>query len=120
MANTNTLGEVLRDARVQADLTLRELAKKLNITPSYISDIENDRRVPSEEVLQQLAEELKLHFDELMALAGRVGNKAERYMKQHPAAGVLFRRISEKSLAEDDLQKLLKQVDKMGGSKGGR
>lgn len=116
MANTDarTLGEVLRDARVSAELTLRDLAKKLEITPSYISDIENDRRVPSEDVLARLAAELKLTFDDLMARAGRVGDQAERYMKQNPAAGVLFRRISERRLPEEDLQKLLTQVEKMG------
>ena len=114
-----TLGEVLRDARVKADLTLRVLAKKLDITASYISDIENDRRTPSEDVLQKLADELNLKFDELMSLAGRVGDQAERYMKQHPAAGVLFRRISDRRLPEEDLKKLLTQVDKMGAKKGG-
>lgn len=121
MVNTDgrTLGEVLRDARVAADLTLRALAKKLSITPSYISDIENDRRVPSEDVLQKLAAELKLKFDELMARAGRVGDQAERYMKQHPSAGVLFRRISDKRLPEEDLRKLLTQVERMGPKKGG-
>src|SRR5437868_625568 len=97
MANTTgrSLGEVLRDARAGADLSLRELAKKLSITASYISDIENDRRVPSEEVLQQLAATLKLEFDNLMALAGRVGDDAERYLRNHPTAGVLFRKISD-------------------------
>jgi transcriptional regulator with XRE-family HTH domain len=120
MANTDgrTLGEVLRDARVAADLTLRDLAKKLAITPSYISDIENDRRVPSEDVLERIASELKLKFDELMARAGRVGDQAEKYMKRHPSAGVLFRRISERRLPEEDLRKLLTQVEEMGTKKG--
>ncbi|MGK3962059.1 helix-turn-helix domain-containing protein [Sorangium sp. So ce118] len=109
-----TLGEVLREARVQADLSLRDLAKKLSITPSYISDIENDRRVPSEEVLRGLANTFNLDFDHLMALAGRVGDQAERYLKHHPTAGVLFRRISDKRLPEEDLQKLVKTVEQMG------
>lgn len=120
MANTDgrTLGEVLRDARVAADLTLRDLAKKLAITASYISDIENDRRVPSEDVLERIASELKLKFDELMARAGRVGDQAEKYMKRHPSAGVLFRRISERRLPEEDLKRLLTQVEEMGTKKG--
>jgi transcriptional regulator with XRE-family HTH domain len=119
MANNDarTLGEVLRDARVSAELTLRDLAKKLDITASYISDIENDRRVPSEDVLERLAAELNLAFDDLMARAGRVGDQAERYMKQNPAAGILFRRISERRLPEEDLKKLLTQVERMGTKK---
>ena len=41
-----TLGEVIRDARIAKDgMKLRELARLLEVTPSYVSDIENDRRV---------------------------------------------------------------------------
>src|SRR5579859_2716572 len=108
------LGDLLRDARVAADLSLRDLAKKLGITPSYISDIENNRRVPSEDVLRQLAETFDLKFDELMALAGRVGDDAERYLRQHPTAGVLFRRISDRRLSEEELKKLVEQVEGQG------
>ena len=83
-----------------------------------MSDIEYDRRVPSEDVLSQLAQGLNLELDHLMALAGRVGDTAERYLKRHPAAGVLFRRISDRQLPEDDLKKLLLAVDKLGAKKG--
>lgn len=117
MANTNGLGDVLREARNKAELSLRALAKKLDITPSYISDIENDRRVPSEDVLHQLADVLKLKFDDLMALAGRVGDRTERYLKQHPQAGVLFRRLEERGVGDDQIQRLIKEVDKMGEKK---
>jgi len=118
MANSDkTMGEVIRDARLAADLSLRDLAKKLEISPSYISDIENDRRVPSEEVMVQLADTLKLNFNDLMARAGRVGEQAERYLKHHPTAGVLFRRISDKRLAEEELQKLLRAVESMEAKK---
>jgi transcriptional regulator with XRE-family HTH domain len=114
-----SLGEVLRDARVKAGTTLRDLAKVLDLAPSYISDIENDRRVPSEDVLQRLAQELGLPFDDLMALAGRVGDDAERYMKKHPTVGMLFRRISDRRLPDEDLQKLLSTVEKMGSKRRG-
>lgn len=121
MADTDgrTLGDVLRNKRVELDISLRDLAKKLAIAPSYLSDIENNRRVPSEDVLERLAAELKLKLDDLMARAGRFGDDAERYMKQHPTAGVLFRRISDKRLPDEDLKKLLSTVDKMGTKKGG-
>src|SRR5437899_1628715 len=99
MANRDheTLGEHIRKARAN-NMSLRELARRLSRTPSYISDIENDRRTPSEEVLRQLANELGEQFEVLMALAGRVGTEAERYLKRSPAATTLFRKIYEKSL----------------------
>lgn len=113
-----TLGELIRDGRVEAKKGLREFARELDITPSYQSDIENDRRVPAEDVLKKTADLLGLDFGELMALAGRVGEQGERYLKGNLAAWSLFRRISEKNLSEDELRKLKEIADKMGDKKG--
>jgi Helix-turn-helix. len=114
MANQgNTLGETIRAKRLTIDITLRELARRLTITPSYLSDIENDRRVPAEDVLKDIAKELDLAFDDLMGLAGRFGETVERYVKRQPAAGVLFRKISQANLSNDDLKKLTDQTDKL-------
>lgn len=114
MANqSNSLGEAIREKRIAIDITLRELARRLNITPSYLSDIENDRRVPAEEVLQDIGKALDLPFDDLMGLAGRFGESVERYVKRRPAAGVLFRRISQANLSNEALEKLTKQTDKL-------
>jgi len=38
---------------VKSGRSLREFAKLLGITPSYQSNIENDRRVPAEGVLKK-------------------------------------------------------------------
>jgi transcriptional regulator with XRE-family HTH domain len=109
MANDNrTLGEVIHDARVKLKLSLRDVTKKLDITPSYLSDIENDRRIPSEEVLAKLAGLLHLDFDDLMARAGRFGENAVRYMMKTPAAGVLFRRLAEGQASRETVEKLIK------------
>jgi transcriptional regulator with XRE-family HTH domain len=108
-----TLGDRVRAARVHTGLGLRELARRLEKAPSYLSDIENDRRVPSEEVLHALSSELGLDFDELMALAGRFGEQAERYLRRSPTAAVLFRRISESRLGETELLDLIDKVEQM-------
>ena len=100
---------------MKAGKRLRPFAEELELAPSYLSDIENDRRVPSEEVMKRIAGKLGLDFDHLMALAGRFGEEAERYIKKNPAAGVLFRRISQGNLREEELKKLLEMTEKLGG-----
>jgi transcriptional regulator with XRE-family HTH domain len=111
--DNRTLGDCVRDARTAKDVGLREVAKRLGVAPSYLSDIENDRRTPSEDVLRALSRELALDFDELMARAGRVGEQAERYLRRVPTAGVLFRRISERNLSPEEVGRLLQEVDRL-------
>jgi transcriptional regulator with XRE-family HTH domain len=108
---TKSLGTVIRDARVESGRSLREFAKLLDITPSYQSDIENDRRVPAEEVLRKTAELLSLKFEQLMALAGRLGEDAERYLRRQPAAGALFRKLTETNASEDLLRKMIAEAE---------
>lgn len=112
--DNRSLGEVVRDQRVERDLSLRDLAKIISKAPSYLSDIENDRRVPAEEVIRDIAEALELDADDLMARAGRLGAEADRYMRKNPAAGVLMRRISDMKLTEEALWKLLHEADRLG------
>lgn len=108
-----SLGQQVRDARVAAGLSLRALARQLEVAPSYVNDIENDRRVPSEAVLRRIASELGLDADLLLAAAGRVGEGAREYIREQPAAGVLFRRLSDARLDEQGLKKLLEEAEKM-------
>lgn len=114
-----TLGAFIRDARVAKGLKLRELARRLDVTPSYVSDIENDRRVPSEEVLAKIAAELDLDYSNLVARAGRLPADAERYMRQTPAATTLFRRITEQKFNEDEIQQLMNRADELRGDSDG-
>ncbi len=107
-----SLGERVRDARLGRQLGVREFARQLEIPPSYLSDIEADRRAPAEPLMHTLADALDLEFDQMMALSGRLGAQAERYIKRTPDAALLFRRISEKKLSPDELAELREIVDK--------
>lgn len=111
-----TLGKQIRDARIDADQTLRGFARDLGLSPSYLNDIEFDRRVPSDEVLRHIAAGLGLDLDALLAAAGRLGiatKDAEQYIRETPSAGVLFRRVTHDRLTEGQLKRLLEQVDQM-------
>jgi ribosome-binding protein aMBF1 (putative translation factor) len=108
-----SLGAQIRDARVAAGFSLRQLASRIEHAASYLNDIEHDRRTPSEAVVRKLASELGMDEDRLLAAAGRVGENAEQYLRSNPTAGVLFRRVSGASLDEKDLQQLLKQAEQL-------
>ena len=86
----------------------------MEITPSYLSDIEYNRRVPSEDVLRKIADQLEIDFDELIARSGRVGEDAERHLRRNPEVGILFRRITEHGLRGESIDKLIKEADRLG------
>jgi transcriptional regulator with XRE-family HTH domain len=50
------LGEELRKARQAANLTQEQLAFRANVDRTYISQLENDRKSPTVEVLLRLCQ----------------------------------------------------------------
>ena len=108
-----SVGDTINEARVRNRLGLRALARELNIAPSYLSDIENDRRVPSETVLRDMARVLELDFDKLMQEAGRLGEGEEKYFLENELAGRLFRRIARSQLDQEALEKLMLSLEEL-------
>jgi transcriptional regulator with XRE-family HTH domain len=67
-----TLGDYLKEQRVAAQLTLRQLAEQTGVSNPYLSQIERGLRRPSAEVLQQLAKALRISAEQLYLRAGIV------------------------------------------------
>ncbi len=60
------MGEHLREARRTRRLSLRDLAERLGVSPSLISQIETGRANPSVSTLYAIAAELDVSLDELL------------------------------------------------------
>lgn len=63
---TNAIGDKITGLRIKAGLNQRELAKKLDIHESTLSNIESGRRLPSYELLAKIVEELNIDFNQVM------------------------------------------------------
>jgi transcriptional regulator with XRE-family HTH domain len=64
-----TLGQVLKRRREALAITQRELARRLNVKPSHVAYLENDRRRPSLGLLSRIAEVMGLEKEPLFLLA---------------------------------------------------
>lgn len=54
------LGEVVKNARQKSNLTMEELADRLQVSPRYLYRIENEGKKPSYDVLFTLIRELSI------------------------------------------------------------
>jgi transcriptional regulator with XRE-family HTH domain len=61
----DNLGSRLKDIRLKAGLTLRELARQVDVSPSFVSQIENGKSQPSVATLYSFAQLLNVSVDEL-------------------------------------------------------
>lgn len=108
-----TLGDRIRELREQKDLSLRELAKKLDLSAAFLSDVELGRRFPSDDVLAKIAKLLDQSVEELKSFDTRPPMEAlKRLASSNPLMGVALRRVVEKNVSASDLIELLKKVEK--------
>jgi transcriptional regulator with XRE-family HTH domain len=104
-----TLGERIRELRDRQDLSVRDLAKKLEVSAAFLSDIELGRRHPSDEVLGRLASILGTRADELKKHDSRAPvQELKRIAANDPAMGFALRRVVDEGVSSQDLLEFLK------------
>ena len=114
-AKQETYGAFTRRLREEKDFGLREFAKMLGVSATYVSQVERDELPPpAEERVVKTAELLGVDRDELMARAGRVAADLEEIIRDKPkAAGVLLRHVKKMSAEElDELNRALSTKNK--------
>lgn len=111
----NGLGAYIRQQRNERDLSLRAFAKRLELSPSYISDIELGLRHPSKEALENMAKILGVSADQLRAQDDRAPiEEIKARANIDPRFAVALRTIIDQNISADELLRLL---EKKGGRK---
>lgn len=101
-------GARLRELRIKARLTQRQLADKVNIDFTYLSKIENGVfPPPREKVIFRLAEVLNANADELITLSGRIPADIAQMLKS---------RETLQFLRSNRVQKKVRASSRKGGA----
>lgn len=91
------LGSTIKARRTELGLGLRELARRIGKSPTFLSILENSDDPPtgSEETLRKIEDELDLPRDTLVTLAGKT---PEDVTPKTPEEAALYRKV--KGLSE--------------------
>jgi transcriptional regulator with XRE-family HTH domain len=88
------LGAFLRAAREKAGIGLRELAGRLDLSPTHVSRIERDDGTsPSRDTLVRWAEAIGGDPDEALRLGGMVPEDVERWLLAKPGRFAAVRKL---------------------------
>ncbi len=105
-------GSLVRRERELKEIGLREMAKMIGVSPTYLSKVEREEfPPPAEDKVVAIANILGRNPDELLALAGRVASDLTEIIRQKPREMATFLR-SAQSLAPEDIARLTRQAKK--------
>jgi transcriptional regulator with XRE-family HTH domain len=105
-------GEFVRKERGEKEIGLREMAKLIGVSPTYLSKVERDEfPPPAEDKVRKIAAIIGCDVDELLARAGRVSSDLSEIIKQHPREMAALLRTT-KGLTADDVTRLARQAQR--------
>lgn len=119
----DSFGHKIRRLRQEAGVGLRELARLINKSPGYLSDVELERvSPPSEEVILRIAIALDADKNELLTAARKVDPELSNYVAQQPQAADFLRLAKEKEFNHEDWERLaqLAKISKLGKAEKGK
>jgi transcriptional regulator with XRE-family HTH domain len=109
---TETFGKKLRELRINSEIGLRELARLIDKSPGYLSDVEHDHvPPPSEDVILKIAAALAADKRELLSVAQKMDPELSSYVAQEPEAADFLRMAKEKEFDRDDWERLSKLAE---------
>jgi len=108
-------GAFIRRRREAKEIGLREMAKMIEVSPTYLSKIERDEfPPPAEDKVNAIAKILECDADDLLARAGRVSTDISDIIKRHPKELAALLRTT-KDLTAEDIVRLERQAQKVKG-----
>ena len=105
-------GAFIRREREKKEIGLREMAKMISVSPTYLSKIERDEfSPPAEQKVRAIANIIECDPDELLARAGRVASDLSEIIKRHPVElAALLRKA--KGLTTDEIARLVRAAQR--------
>lgn len=98
--------------RMLAGITLRRFAESIGVSAAYVSDIEHDRRRPSDDVLSRMVKELKhvgATHEGFDLLNTRIDPDLQKWIANTPAVRQMLREVKQSGRNPMDVIRALQE-----------
>lgn len=111
-----TLGQRIKELRDELDISLRELAKRVEgqtVSATHLSDIEQGNRFPSDDLLAKIAKALETTLEDLRSYDSRPPLDEIRKLSEFdPNYGFALRKLVDKKISSEELLKFVDRQKK--------
>ena len=114
---SGTFGSYIRSLRIKNSIGQRELAKKIGVAPSYLNDMEKDKRkAPRTDLIKKLSAILKADLNLLNDLAAN-SNKTLApdivdFIENNPQVVSLLRAAKSSNLSDEEIMDIEKKINR--------
>jgi len=113
---SETFGAYIRSLRIKNNIGQRELAKKIEVAPSYLNDIEkNKRTAPRADLIKKISTILKADLNLLNDLAGNskktIAPDIFDFVQNNPNVTSLLRSLKNNNLSDNEILNIEKKIN---------
>jgi transcriptional regulator with XRE-family HTH domain len=106
-------GAFIRARREAKDIGLREMARMIGVSPTYVSRVERDEYPPpAEDKVRLIAGVIGCDVDDLLARAGKVSSDLSDIIMRHPVEVAALLRTTN-GLSADEIKRLAHEAQKV-------
>ena len=103
--------------RKKKGVSQRELARRINVAPSYLNEIESgERKIPSNRIVKRLAKQLSVPIEELYDMAAsqslQLPPDTARLVRSYPETLDLLRTVDRSRLNRNQIVALKRQIER--------
>lgn len=105
-----SLGEFIRRRREAIGLSVREMARRIKVSSTFLSKVETQGWKPGQQKLRKIAELLNCNPDELLALGDKISADAHELITSMPLRAELLR--TTKDMTRDEVERFILEIKK--------
>lgn len=111
------LGEFIRNQRIKKNIGLREMAKLLNISSAYLSNLESGKHAMANPLLlKRISEILEIDHLKLYKMVGYTNKDLEEIKEEIPSLGISNEKVSTilgalENFSEDEFELIEKYIN---------
>ena len=113
-----TFGEFIVYHRKESKMIALELAKALDVTPSHISDLEKNRRYPTDDTLRKISKIFRLSehdASQMYDLAAKAKNSVSadlpKYIMKNELVRVALRTAQKNKISNEKWEEFIKNIE---------
>ena len=114
LVTQESIGDAIRRLRLAAGYTLRGFAELVEISAAYQSDIERNRRVPTDQYLRVTAKVLSrkvpVTYEVLRNLSARIEPDLQRLVERTPEVNQLLREVKQSGRPASEVLRELQEL----------
>ncbi len=101
------IGDIIKQERITRKISLREFARKLKISASYLVDVEKGRRIPNHELLRKISDLLDIPIVTLNQYNLEMPDQVREWIEKHSFFSKLFKFV----LKQPDPVKTIEEIE---------